>query len=124
MRKLRMIIALVACIAVVLSVAMSPASAAIYTKTTTHSYSCNAHSGCQWIKFVSQGNTANGDIYDKYFSGNGSHWPNAFRYDNVWSYKVGNWGYAKGTYTIYSSLITQWVSIAFSSSSDTIVHTY
>lgn len=75
--------------------------------------------------FISRkGDTATGKIYDKYFSGQKSHWPNAFRYDSVWSYQIGNTGYAKGTYTAYSSIITQWVSLAFSSVSHTITHTY
>lgn len=119
MQKISKLVAIVLCVAMVISAA-SVASA----RTTTDSYSCRVHSGCHWVKFYSHGNTENGDIYDKYFSGNHSHWPNAFRYDNVWSYKVGNWGYAKGTYTLYSSLITQWASIAFASTSDTITHVY
>lgn len=99
-------------------------SAAEYEMTTTHSYSCKAHKNCLSVAFKSHGETSNGKIYSKYFSGNNSHWPNAFKYDNVWSYKVGNTGYAKGTYTLYSSLVTQWASLSFKSTSKTITHTY
>ena len=123
MKNIKKIMALMLCIAMALSIAVV-ASAAQYWKTTTHYYSCNAHNNCMWVKFTSHGDTTTGKIYDKYFSGNSSHWPNAFRYDNVWSYSVGNTGYAKGTYTVYSSLITQWVSLAFSSTSRTITHIY
>lgn len=123
MRKTRAIVALMLCLAMALSISTA-VSAAVYHTTTTHYYSCRTHDDCMWIKFYSHGDTSTGTIYDKHFSGNHSHWPNAFRYDNVWSYKVGNTGYAKGTYTLYSSLITQWASIAFASTSDTITHTY
>lgn len=123
MWKFGKLLALVLCMAMIFSV-VSVAYAVGYYKTTTHSYSCRVHNGCMWIKFFSHGDVGTGNVYDKYFSGNRSHWPNAFRYDNTWSYKVGNTGYAKGTYTIYSSLITQWASIAFSSTSDTITHIY
>jgi len=123
MRMTRRILAVTLCLLTVFAVTVG-ASAAVYRKTTTHSYSCKAHSDCQTVTFVSEGNTVTGQVYDKYFSGNNSHWPNAFRYDNVWSYKIGNAGFAKGTYTLYSSLVTQWASIAFSSTSNTITHTY
>lgn len=123
MRMTRRILAVTLCLLTVFAVTVG-ASAAVYRKTTTHSYSCKAHSGCQTVTFVSEGNTVTGQVYDKYFSGNNSHCPNAFRYDNVWSYKIGNAGFAKGTYTLYSSLVTQWASIAFSSTSNTITHTY
>lgn len=98
--------------------------ATIYQKTTTRYFSCRVHSNCTYIAFVSEGNTDTGDVYDKYFSGSHSHWPNAFTYDSVWSYKIGNTGFAKGTYTIYSSLITQWASLSFSSTTETFTHTY
>lgn len=122
MKILKKICALVLCLMVVFS--CITASAAVYTKKTTHYYSCNAHSNCSYVTFASQGDTSTGKIYDKYFSANHAHWPNAFRYDNVWSYQIGTTGYAKGTYTLYSSLITQWASIAFASTSRTITHTY
>ena len=124
MRKLRTIVVLILCIAAIFAIVAVPASAATYRKTTTVSYSCKAHNNCHWVKFTSEGNTTTGAIYDKYFSGNSSHWPNAFKYDNVWSYQIGSTGYAKGTYTLYSSLITQWVSMSFKSVSRTITHTY
>lgn len=123
MRKIRTIFAFALCLLMVFTIAVET-SATICRKITIDSYSCKAHSNCLSVTFVSEGNTVTGDVYDKYFSGNSSHWPNAFRYDNVWSYKIGNAGFAKGTYTIYSSLITQWASIAFASTSDTITHTY
>lgn len=103
---------------------MNGASSAIVTKTTTHYYSCRVHTNCHYISFKSQGNTTTGQIYDKWFDNMHSHWPNAFRVDSTWSYTVGTTGYAKGTYTVYSSLITEWVSLAFQSTTRTITHTY
>lgn len=95
------------------------------TQNTTHYYSCKAHSyNCHQVTFTSQGNTSTHEIYDKYFSSNTSHWPNAFRYDNVWITKTSTLSYAKGTYTIYSSLITKWASLSFASTSKTISHVY
>lgn len=123
MKKLIRILAITLCIVVVICSCLT-ATATEWYKTTTDSYSCKVHSNCAYITFYSHGNDSNGAIYDKYFSANHSHWPNAFRYDKVWSYKVGNTGYAKGTYTLYSSLVTQWASIAFASTSDTITHVY
>ena len=115
--------AFLVCLVVMLSCVV-PANAATYRKTTTRYYSCRAHSNCMHITFSSHGNTSTGDVYDYYFSGNHSHWPNAFRYDSTWSYKVRSTGYAKGTYTAYSSLVTQWASLSFSSTSSTITHVY
>lgn len=123
MKKFYKLIALALCLVVVFS-CVSVASAAVETKSTSHYGSCRAHNYCHRVTFKSQGDTVTGKIYDKYFSSNKSHWPNAFRYDSVWSYQVGNTGYAKGTYTLYSSIITAWVSLAFTSRSNTIVHTY
>lgn len=118
---MKRVLALILCVILVVA-CIVPVSAAGYVSTVT--YSCRAHSGCMYVKFTSHGDHASGNVYDYYFSGNKSHWPNAFRYDRTWSYKVGTTGYAKGTYTIYSSLITQWVSLAFTSSSRTLTHTY
>jgi hypothetical protein len=100
------------------------AGSAILTKYTTHYYSCRVHTNCHHITFKSQGNTTTGQIYDKWFDSMDSHWPNAFRVDSTWSYTVGTTGYAKGTYTIYASIITQWASLAFKSTTRTITHTY
>ncbi|MDD3239057.1 MAG: hypothetical protein PHW47_03035 [Lachnospira sp.] len=124
MLKRKKLIVFAMMLVLLLSMNTTLAGATEYVKSTTHSYACNAHDGCSWITFRSHGETSNGTIYDCYFSDNSSHWPNNFRYDNVWSYTVNNWGYAKGSYTLYSSLITQWASIAFSSTSNTIVHVY
>lgn len=118
---MKRVFALILCFVLVFS-CIAPASAAGYVTTVT--YSCRAHNGCMYVKFASHGDKASGDVYDYYFSANKSHWPNAFRYDRTWSYKVGTTGYAKGTYTIYSSLVTQWASLSFSSSSKTLTHTY
>lgn len=123
MRKVTRILTLALCLVMILSCVLT-SSAAVYTKTTAQYSSCRAHSNCMYVSFRSQGNSSTGVIYDKYFSSNSSHWPNAYRYDNVWSYRIGNTGYAKGTYTLYSSIVTQWMSLAFKSSSRTIVHTY
>lgn len=118
---MKRVFALILCFALIFS-CITSVSAVGYT--TTHTYSCRAHSGCMYVKFASHGDCASGKVYDHYFSANKSHWPNAFRYDKTWSYSVGTTGYAKGTYTIYSSLVTQWVSLAFKSQSKTITHTY
>lgn len=122
MKKIKVAIVIILCLCFTCSTIQ--ASAAIYRKTTTHYYSCMLHDDCMNIVFVSEGNTVTGDIYDVYFSGHDAHWPNAFTYGNTWSYKIGDTGYAKGTYTFYSSLITQWASLAFKSSSETCVHVY
>lgn len=93
--------------------------------SSTRNYTCNAHNYyCSHITFISHGNTTSGTIYDRYFSSHQTHWPNAFREDNVWSYTVGTTGYAKGKYTVYSSLITAWASLAFTSQTRTITHIY
>ncbi len=134
-RLFKVVVALVLCFAMLVpmmsaygaAVASSPtsgSSSALKRTTTTTRYSCRAHSNCMYIKFVSEGNVSTGAVYDKYFSASSAHWPNAFTYGKVWSYKIGTTGYAKGTYTIYSSLITQWVSLTFTSKTKTITHTY
>lgn len=123
--KKRYFMALVmALVLVAVSTLSTVANATVYTKTTTHYYSCNAHTSCMYITFESTGDTYDGYIYNCDFINNHSHWPNAFREDKVWSYTIDNWGYAKGKYTIYSSLITAWASLAFSSTTDTITHVY
>jgi hypothetical protein len=104
---------------------VSTASAYTQSKNTPHYYGCRAHgSGCQYINFYSQGDVGTGTIYTKYFSSSYSHWPNAFRYDRTFTYYSGRNGYACGTYTAYSSLITQWASLSFQSYTNTITHVY
>jgi len=114
---------------IVLSLAGGAVSAYETTKSTTHEYICGLHSvlgwdSCAHITFYSHGETDSGDVYDKCFSDSACHWPNGFNYGDVWSYKVATTGYAKGTYTSYSSLITTWMSLAWSSYTTTITHIY
>lgn len=87
-------------------------------------WDCKLHGYCCYICFSSSGDIDTGDVYDTYFSAVSAHWPNNFEAGSTWSYKVGKVGYAKGTYTGYSSLITQWVGFKFSSRTCTITHVY
>lgn len=91
-----------------------------WTQRDTDWWYCRSHSNCSYITLEASGDTGTGKIYDVEFVQKKTHWPNAFSEDRVWSYTVGKNGYAKGKYTVYSSIITTWVSLSFSSQTDTI----
>lgn len=76
-------------------------------------YSCRAHSCCQYITLSAVFDPSCKDVY---WSGTYTHWPNACTLGETKKYT----SYARGTYTMYSSLITQWASLAFQSFTDTI----
>lgn len=87
------------------------------TKSCTDYWTCKLHDNkatdmyiTLTAKFSSQKCT------DVYFSRSHSHWPNAFSEGSTVKYKKS----ARGTYTAYSSLITQWASFAFDSYTSTI----
>lgn len=91
------------------------ATVTIVTKTKSAIYGCKAHgNGCMNVrlsaKFISS------KCQDVYWAGSNTHWPNAVTFGATKKYT----SYARGTYTIYSSLITQWVSLSFDSETNTL----
>ena len=98
-----------------ISAASMSASAA--QKYGTHNYWCRAHKNKGSDMYVQLTATYSGkSITGVWWNSSYSHWPNAFTLGST----ASGYGYARGTYTIYSSLITQWASLSFSSQTDTI----
>lgn len=99
-------------------------NAATGDKYRTYWYEDKAHGYCSNITLGATGDSVTGKIYGKWWDSSYAHWPNAFTKETPWHYNVGAYGYVKGTYTIYSSLITQWASIAFQEITNTITITF
>ena len=91
---------------------MVPVSAA--TKKGTHNYSCRQHKSCMYVRLACD--YTGKKINSTWWDGSYMHWPNGVKFGS----RGSGTGYARGTYTAYSSLITQWASIAFQSYTDTI----
>ncbi len=109
------LVAVVAAICVATTVP-AVASASV-TQTWPHEYWCFMHSGKAsdmyiYLSAIFDGKVCEDVWWDKSYS----HWPNAFSFGST----ASGYGYARGTYTMYSSLITQWASIAFDSKTSTI----
>lgn len=97
------------------SVATMPASAS--STWARHKYWCRAHNSKSTDMYITlSANYSDKNVSDAWWSDSYSHWPNAYTYGDTAS---GD-GWARGTYTIYSSLITQWASLSFNSKMDTI----
>lgn len=91
---------------------VNDAKAAI--KTNVVYYGCRFHGyGCMHVKLAAKFNSKR--CVDVYWAGSNTHWPNAIDFGTTKVYTT----YARGTYTIYSSLITQWTSLSFASITDT-----
>lgn len=86
------------------------------TKTGTHYYTCTGLHDyyCMHVRLAAEFSSSK--CTDVYWQSSSTHWPNGVTFGVTKKYT----SYARGTYTIYSSLITQWASIAFSSDTDTI----
>ena len=103
--------------AICITTAVPAVASASETVIGGYNHWCRAHSGNTTDMYILLAATFDGNTCtDVWWDSSYSHWPNAFSYDST---AIGN-GYARGTYTIYSSLITQWASIAFSSRTNTI----
>ncbi len=110
-----MIIAAVAAICVVTAVP-AVASAAV-TRTSGYKYWCRAHANDYTDMYIYLSAKFNDKTCtDVWWDSSYAHWPNAFTCGST----ASGYGYARGTYTAYSSLVTQWVSLAFSSETNTI----
>ncbi|MBR2409204.1 MAG: hypothetical protein IKB07_09680 [Lachnospiraceae bacterium] len=110
-----MIIAAVAAICV--AVATPAVASAAVTKTSGYKYWCRAHSNNATDMYIYLSAKFSGKTCtDVWWDSSYSHWPNAFSCGST----ASGYGYARGTYTAYTSLITQWVSIAFDSETCTI----
>ena len=116
MKKCMKILSCMLCIALVLATLIVPASAARVQRWSTHTYSDLAHGSCNYVRLSAIGDTTTHKVESQWFDSSYTHWPNGVTFGNTWR----GYGYAKGTYTMYSSLVTQWASIAFSSKTDTI----
>lgn len=91
--------------------------AASESLTQPHKYWCLPHCGRETDMYISLTAMFDGKTCtDVWWDSSYSHWPNAFSFGST----ASGYGYARGTYTIYSSLITQWASIAFDSQTRTI----
>ena len=104
------------------------ANAREMTNDTFHTYKCKLHEAtggtCAEIQFRSHGDDSNGNVYSMSFPSKTSHYPNGFRDLSTSSYKVGSTGYAKGTYTAYSSALLEGNSFEWQSKTRTITHVY
>ena len=103
------------CAVSAMSATMIPASAA--TKTRTHYYTCRAHKNNSTDMYIQLAASYSGKkVTGVWWNSSYAHWPNAFTFGST----ANCTSYARGTYTAYSSLITQWASLSFSSTTDTI----
>ncbi len=103
------------CAVSAMSATMLPASAA--TKTNSHYYTCLAHKNKGTDMYIQLAASYSGKkVTGVWWNSSYAHWPNAFTFGNT----ANCTSYARGTYTAYSSLITQWASLSFSSTTDTI----
>ncbi len=85
--------------------------------TETHYWWCRAHAEKEEDMYIALSADCSSSGYvSAYFSRSYAHWPNAFTYGDIVVAKTS----ARGTYTVYSSIITQWVSLAFCSYTETI----
>jgi len=89
-----------------------------YTVKKTHYYNCRAHSTGVDMYVTLAGYKNNGKFESAYFSDIHTHWPNGV--NNMKTWKQNNNREILGQYTIYSSIVTQWASIAFKSTTKTI----
>ena len=100
---------------VVLSMGLTvPVSAA--TKKGTHEYTCKHHNykTCQHVRLACD--YTGKKIKSTWWDSSYTHWPNGVKFGS----RGSGTGYARGTYIFYSSLITQWASVAFSTRTATI----
>ncbi len=87
------------------------------TKSNTHYWTCRKHSKNSSDMYITlTAKFSSKKCTDVYFSRSYAHWPNAFKEGSTAKYTTS----ARGSYTAYSSLITQWASLAFASYTDTI----
>lgn len=105
-------------LALVTGVCLSPTSNIFAaTKYNSDFYSCRLHgqySGCMHITLAAKFSSSK--CTDAYWDSSYTHWPNGIAFGDTKSYTKS----ARGTYTIYTSLITQWASVAFNSETHTI----
>lgn len=90
-----------------------PTSAAV--KTQKHFFGCRGHGYSCGHVGLSCDYTGK-KINSTWFSSSQFHFPNGVNFGTTGS---GS-GYARGTYTVYSGLVTDWFSLTFSSYTDTI----
>lgn len=80
-----------------------PASAATKTKTSTDTWKSFGITFVT-VQLSAQGDTVSGKIYDVWFSKVSSVYPFYISDKSTWSYQIGNYGYAKGQYTLHGSI--------------------
>ncbi len=103
------------CAVSAMSATMIPASAA--TKTNSHYYYCLAHRNKGTDMYIQLAASYSGKrVSSVWWNSSYAHWPNAFTFGST----ANCTSYARGTYTAYSSLVTQWASLSFASRTDTI----
>ncbi|WP_302630338.1 hypothetical protein [uncultured Eubacterium sp.] len=84
------------------------------TKSKAAYYSCKVHNNCMYAKLSAKFNKTK--CTDVYWEGSKTHWPNGITLKDTKKYAKS----ARGTYTIYASIVTQWASLSFKSETDTI----
>lgn len=92
-----------------------PFSALAAIKSASHYYTCRGHGyNCQYVTLSCE--YSKKTAKSVWFSNAYFHWPNGVKYGS----RGRGTGYARGTYTAYSGLVTEWVSLTFQSRTNTI----
>jgi len=88
----------------ILGVTSFTASASVSTKQSEMQIGKSLGITFTKVQLSATGDSATGQIYDVWFSTISSYYPFYITYIKPWSYQIGNWGYAKGQYTIHGSI--------------------